>query len=196
MTTASLLWLSSTSGRPAVQRVERQAIVAGEHLGDRSADDALDVLATDLRLLVESAHDHSHASFAVSLAERRRHAPRAADRRQLLVGDDTIRLARSSASRIVGIRPRHVEHDVRILTGGAVDQRCGHHGMSMWPIIARSDEASTSSPIFVWPTTLRRKASSIRSTFSSASATENRGSSPEEHRRVAVGDVQVDQQRR
>ena len=73
---------------PLVQRVERAPVIAGEGVLHLDANGAFHVLVTNLREAIRPAHDHRQLVLPVPLAQRRGHAAGAANRRQLLVGDD------------------------------------------------------------------------------------------------------------
>ena len=60
----------------------------------------------------------------------------------------------------------------------------------------RPDAPSKSGPDLLCTTSPRKYAASSRLTLSMASMTENRGSLPEKHCRIAAGEIEVDQQRR
>ena len=110
--------------RPAVvQRLQREPVVARQHVLDLRGHHFLDVALADLRLLVRAVHDDQDAVAPVTLAERRGQPAGAAHRRQLLVRDDDD--ARGGVERVEGrgIGPGHVEDHVAIELRRELDDR-------------------------------------------------------------------------
>ena len=190
---ASLLWLSRTKGRPRLSASRARPIVARKYIRNRTAHDTLHIGVANLGVLVVSTHDNIHGRLPVALPQSRDQTPGAAHGGQFLIGDNhnLVRVVQAVEDR--RIRLSNVQDHELILTGGTVEQspqRSSVRGQS-WP--GRTTPAR-SSPILLRATMPLRNASSIRSMFSSASATENLGSTPQEQRGVSMHDVQVEQE--
>ena len=165
--------------RPAVvQRLQREPVVARQHVLHLRRHHLLDVALADLRLLVGAAHDDQHAVAPVALAERRGQPAGAAHGRQLLVRDDDD--ARGGVERVErrGIGPGHVEDHVAIELRRELDDRPELLRAGVLNAARDRTRPGAPRPAFVGVTRPRKNASSKRCVFSSASTIEKRGSAP------------------
>ena len=162
-----------------IRRRHGPPVVARQHGPDREAHDAFDVFLADVRARVVAAHDRADAVLAVPLAQQRGDLRRAAHGRQLLV--DHERHRRHRLDRVDACRgPTAADRERRTDSSRPADRgACADAGRPPaaapdgparrarpCPALARHDQGIAGP---------RRRADA---TFSSASTTENRGSTP------------------
>ena len=195
---ASSLWLSSASGRPLLQRLQRQAVVARKHVCDLDADARSTSSWPISACRSDAAHHDAHSSRAVALPQRARpsgwrcarwRAPGWRRRRSSSTA--------SSASSAARVGARHVEHDVAVKRTGAANSitRAGSASRRPGRSTRAPDEASRSTPDAIWTT--RPAEERLVEAMGVLERVDHREPrlDAEKHRGIAAGLVQVDQQR-
>ena len=106
---------------PFVQRLQGASIVARKTVPDRRTDGALHILVPDFGQPIGAADDDRQLVLSVPLPERRRHAARAANRRQFLIRHhhDAVDAFERIQDRRVG--SRDVQNDVPVMLGGKLE---------------------------------------------------------------------------
>ena len=162
---------------------------------ERLAHHTLDVSRADGGVLVEPVEDHTHARGAIALPHRFGRVGGAAQRGHLLARDDHDARGRVERIQHGVVRPGHIQNRELIFALGELEQRPACARRPSTRGAARVEEASTCTPDFVFSTSPLKNDSSTRCTFSRASSDRESRVGAEEERRVAVHQMQVDEQR-
>ena len=195
---ASLLWLSSASGRPLFSAPQRQPVVARHRVLHAARRRRFSMSSRPISACLSNRLTTTVTrSRAVALPQRRRHPAGVAHRRQLLVGDDDDRRAPDRARRA----PRHPSAARRARCSGSSAAanssrlRIALHVHGSRPArvgrgqqVRRRQASGTTRPL--------KNASSRRCDVLERVDDREPRLGAEEHRGVAVREVQVDEQQR